>query len=112
MIANPFDDFISADQAFLWSEFADGDKIGHLLWGDGVHITGAAEGRRLPVRARGRNRQGWVETEDLGGTPLLEIYFIYVGQGDGVLIENSRFPSCHDRWRASSQLTTERKECR
>ena len=31
-------------------------------------------------------REGFVKQSDLGGAPLLELYFIDVGQGDGVLI--------------------------
>jgi beta-lactamase superfamily II metal-dependent hydrolase len=36
------------------------------------------------VKARGR--EGWVKTSDLGTESLLEVYFIDVGQGDGVLL--------------------------
>lgn len=58
-----------------------------LLWGDRVEIqgTGATNGR-VKVRARGRKNFGYVKASDLGDTPLLEFYFIDVGQGDGVLL--------------------------
>lgn len=91
MIANPFDDFVSAEQAVLRRDSTGNDKVGHLLWGDGVHVTGPAANGRLPVRARGRNRRGWVDVADLGGRPLLEVYFIDVGQGDGMLIRTPDF---------------------
>jgi beta-lactamase superfamily II metal-dependent hydrolase len=55
-----------------------------LLWGDRVEVL-EEQGTRTRVRARGKG-PGWVETEDLGDTSLLELYFIDVGQGDGVLI--------------------------
>lgn len=53
MIANPFDDFVSAEQAVLRRDSTGNDKVGHLLWGDGVHVTGPAANGRLPVRVRG-----------------------------------------------------------
>ena len=55
----------------------------HLLWGDRVRIL-SVEGRRSKVRARGR--LGWVDNSALGNKSLLELYFIDVGQGDGILI--------------------------
>lgn len=54
-----------------------------LLWGDRVYVLQRG-GARTRVRARGRI--GWVEDDVLGGEPLLEAYFVDVGQGDGVLI--------------------------
>lgn len=61
-----------------------GDKAhGELLWGDRVFVV--KRGRsRSKVRARGRG--GWVSNRHLDGEPLLECYFIDVGQGDGVLV--------------------------
>ena len=91
MIVNPFDDFVSVDQARMRRELTGNDTVGHLLWGDGVQVTGPAQNGRLPVRARGRERVGWVDTGDLGGGPLLEVYFIDVGQGDGMLIRTPDF---------------------
>jgi len=40
-----------------------------------------------------RGKHGWVNNADLGGASLLEVYFIDVGQGDGILI---RTPSLRD----------------
>jgi beta-lactamase superfamily II metal-dependent hydrolase len=54
-----------------------------LLWGDRVQVLDAGE-HRSRVRARGA--AGWVSNEALGDESLLEVYFIDVGQGDGVLI--------------------------
>jgi beta-lactamase superfamily II metal-dependent hydrolase len=56
-----------------------------LLWGDRVVVTGnGRQAGEVLVDARGQT--GYVATSDLGGEPLLEVYFIDVGQGDGVLV--------------------------
>ena len=54
-----------------------------LLWGDLVQITKFGADK-CEVRARGRN--GTIATDDLTDEPLLEVYFIDVAQGDGVLV--------------------------
>ncbi len=54
-----------------------------LLWGDLVQITKSGP-KRCEVRARGS--MGKMNTADLGSEPLLEVYFVDVGQGDGVLV--------------------------
>jgi len=59
--------------------------VAHLLWGDRVDLL-EAQGLRSKVRARGRRRIFWVDSADLQGGPLLEVYFIDVGKGDGILI--------------------------
>ncbi len=85
-----FDDFIGVDTAPLYAAER-GNKIQlHLLWGDGVHILQRGA-QRTQVRARGRSRVGYVDNRDLGGKSLLELYFIDVGQGDGVLIKTPNF---------------------
>jgi len=57
----------------------------HLLWGDRVEVLQSAT-PRTKVRAKGRNRTFWVDNDALNGNALLEVYFIDVGQGDGILI--------------------------
>ncbi|HYG63484.1 MAG TPA: hypothetical protein VEL74_12955 [Thermoanaerobaculia bacterium] len=59
------------------------EKHCDLLWGDPVQVLERGEGR-WKVRARGRN--GFVGPDDLMEEGLLELYFIDVGQGDGVLV--------------------------
>lgn len=54
-----------------------------LLWGDPVQVLERRDGR-WKVRARGQN--GYMDPDDLAEEALLELYFIDVGQGDGVLI--------------------------
>lgn len=63
----------------------EGEKI-ELLWGDLVQVMRA--GPRAQVRSRGLS--GEFPRSRLVGQPLLELYFIDVGQGDGVLV---RYPS-------------------
>jgi len=60
-----------------------GDGSRELIWGDCVQILERGEDTCL-VRARGSF--GHVPTDDLTSDPLLEVYFVDVGQGDGVLV--------------------------
>jgi beta-lactamase superfamily II metal-dependent hydrolase len=60
---------------------SDGDEY-DLLWGDLVQIRRRGN-ETSQVLARGIS--GQVATDRLSSTPLLELYFIDVGQGDGVL---------------------------
>lgn len=64
----------------------DGETV-KLLWGDPVQIT-KRSGEICEVRARGM--RGTIESRRLMSESLLELYFIDVGQGDGVL---ARLPS-------------------
>jgi len=76
--------YVGSDTAKL--EYSDaGGKLrrAELLWGDPVQVLSQAGGRSK-VRARGYS--GSVATADLCDEALLEVYFIDVGQGDGVLI--------------------------
>ncbi|SDD94788.1 ComEC/Rec2 family competence protein [Belnapia rosea] len=85
-----FDAFVGVHSARLFAESSGRTTAGFLLWGDGVRLTGQARNGRVPVRSRGRS--GWVEESALnGGKSLLEVYFIDVGQGDGVLIKTPDF---------------------
>ncbi len=73
-----WDDVIRADTVRL------NDHV-HLLWGDRVRVL-QKDDATGKARIFGRGSTGWVAQEVLGGAPLLEIYFIDVGQGDGVLV--------------------------
>lgn len=79
-------DHVKADKTPLYLEATGSKRRMHLLWGDRVEVHDEA-GSRVMVRARGRETYGWVERTALGGDPLLELYFIDVGQGDGVLVK-------------------------
>ena len=78
-------EYVSSDTAKL--EFVDEDtqkkRKMELLWSDPVEVL-SQSGPTAKVRARGV--EGRMKRSDLGGDPLLEVYFIDVGQGDGVLI--------------------------
>lgn len=76
-------DYISSDTAPLYESMTGSKKRMELLWGDSVHVL-TTSGSRRKVKARGI--VGFVNHDDLGGESLLEVYFIDVGQGDGVLI--------------------------
>jgi len=64
-------------------DFATGSGHVELIWGDPVQIV--EKGTDVSkVRARGFN--GSMKNSDLTSDGLLEVYFIDVGQGDGVLV--------------------------
>jgi beta-lactamase superfamily II metal-dependent hydrolase len=67
----------------LYREASGSAKWFDLLWGDPVMVLTPGVPRS---RVRARNWTGFVTTSNLVGTSLLEVYFIDVGQGDGVLI--------------------------
>lgn len=77
--------YLKEDTSWLYREATGSERIIELLWGDHLDMveTGQA-GARDRVRARGRT--GYVDRVDIGDQSLLEVYFIDVGQGDGVLI--------------------------
>jgi len=58
-------------------------KRGSYIWGDRVRVRESKPGVK---RVSGRGVEYWVNERHLGGQPLLEVYVIDVGQGDGLLI--------------------------
>ncbi|WP_105434843.1 ComEC/Rec2 family competence protein [Neorhizobium tomejilense] len=91
MVNSAFNDFIGVDSTKLWRGATGNELAGHLLWGDGIVRLGSEQDGRVKVTARGKDREGWVDAEALGGKSLLEVYFIDVGQGDGVLVKTPDF---------------------
>ena len=89
MKSKPFNEYVSFDATPLFVNATKLKKQGHLLWGDGVRRLGPTQNGRVEVKARGKS--GWVMENALGGKSLLELYFIDVGQGDGVLIQAPDF---------------------
>jgi beta-lactamase superfamily II metal-dependent hydrolase len=77
-------DFVGSETAPFYTDETSEKPAAELLWGDRVDTRLDSGGSRIQVRARGRT--GWVDKTDLGGSALLEVYIIDVGQGDGVLI--------------------------
>lgn len=58
-------------------------RKGSYIWGDRVRVLASAPGVK---RVSGRGAEYWVNERHLGGEPLLEVYIIDVGQGDGMLV--------------------------
>ncbi len=83
-----FDDYIKNDKAKFYSNETTNKSNMELLWGDRLKILQKGT-KRTKVKARGKT--GYVKNTDLGGEALLELYFIDVGQGDGVLIVTPDF---------------------
>jgi len=100
-----WDDVVSVDIAHYYRSQADAelavekaeeDKTskkglrGTLIWGDRVRVLKRVTSKKVvQVSARGMDYPGgemWMKSDDLGGEPLLELYVIDVGQGDGLLI--------------------------
>jgi beta-lactamase superfamily II metal-dependent hydrolase len=78
--------YVATDTAKVYLTPTSKSPQRELLWGDRVRFDPATslENGRLKVTARGL--PGYMFPADLGDTSLLELYFIDVGQGDGVLI--------------------------
>jgi hypothetical protein len=84
-----WDDVVSAKLLGLYPSEAlarnKDELIANLIWGDRVHVLAtSADGKFKQIEGRGLS--GWVSASGLGGKPLLELYVIDVGQGDGLLI--------------------------
>jgi hypothetical protein len=68
------------------------DAKTEVLWGDGVYFLDEPDKQRAGFRfVRVRGQMGWIGDQYLDGKALLELYFIDVGQGDGVLIRTPDF---------------------
>jgi len=65
-----------------------GDNLTYLLWGDPVHVKdhNLPDSEFVEVMARSWHT-GFVKRADLMDEPILEIYILDVGQGDGVLFK-------------------------
>jgi beta-lactamase superfamily II metal-dependent hydrolase len=75
--------YLAKETAPLYAAATGNKKLLELLWGDQVKVLKVGS-PRSKVRARGKT--GYVAASALGDESLLELYFIDVGQGDGVLI--------------------------
>lgn len=75
--------FAGYPSATIFAEPAGRAAAGQCLWGDHVTVTGPPTGGRVPVRSR---RVGWMDESDLQAERLLEMIFVDIGQGDGVLM--------------------------
>jgi competence protein ComEC len=68
----------------LYKSSTDNKREMVLIYGDEVETNGAAVNNR--IRAEFRGRQGFVVLTHLQDKPVLEMYFIDVGQGDSTFI--------------------------
>lgn len=75
--------YVSTDTTPLFEAATSDKKLLELLWGDHLTVLNVV-GSRTKVKAR--SKTGFVNTDAIGDESLLEVYFIDVGQGDGVLI--------------------------
>lgn len=75
--------YVDAFTAPLYAQSTGTKRRIELLWGDRIRVIDPT-GPRLRVRARGV--EGYVDPAQVGDRSLLEVYFIDVGQGDGVLV--------------------------
>ncbi len=57
---------------------------GYFIWGDRVRCSDESDGEFVEVE--GRDQKVFVRRDALDGEPLLELYVIDVGQGDGLLV--------------------------
>ena len=83
--------YVSDWQARFETTVAGRKKVYSFLWGESVEVLGRPRGGRVAVRAWGM--EGTMDPGQLGDRPLLEIYVIDVGQGDGILVHTP-----DDRW--------------
>lgn len=83
--------YVSTDTTVLYKAATGKSKVVELLWGDRLELLEIDQAApRSKVKARG-GKVGYVNASDIGDESLLEIYFIDVGQGDGVLIKSPDF---------------------
>lgn len=75
--------YLSEETAPLYAAATGDEDLLELLWGDRITVLEAGTSRSK-VRARGK--EGYLKNSALGDQSLLEVYFIDVGQGDGILI--------------------------
>lgn len=61
--------------------------VNHVLLGTRLDVYEEND-EAYRVSARGKGKSGWVKKEDVRDTPVLKIFFVDVGQGDGAIIES------------------------
>lgn len=83
-----------------------GENLSYLLWGDPVHVkdTNPPGAEWVEVMARSWD-SGYLKQADLMDEPILEIYIIDVGQGDGVL-----FKTPDSKWHLLDAGTTNSRQ--
>jgi len=69
---------------FIRDEPSGKKKRQQLLWGDFLEVLEGEEDGWVEVRGRGE--RGWIRADEMTDQPLLEVYFVDIGQGDGCFI--------------------------
>ena len=79
--------YISADTAPVFKSHTGITKHRILIYGDLVHTFGNVKNGRKKIKyGTTMNKEGWIENKSLMTKPVLETYFIDVGQGDSTFI--------------------------
>ncbi|GAA4435486.1 hypothetical protein GCM10023188_27520 [Pontibacter saemangeumensis] len=89
-MANPVK-YLQVNRAKIYKDPTLMEEMTELLWGDRVEVLSLDE-RQNQIKVKARwVKEGYIHAKTggenvLGDKPLLELYFIDVGQGDGVLV--------------------------
>ena len=59
----------------------------HVLMGSTLEVI-REDGDWLNVDSLGKGKPGWVNKKDVRDTPILKVFFVDVGQGDGAIVES------------------------
>ena len=78
--------YLKSETAKVYTKSNENKVLLEALWGDRIEMVS-----NTPVNGRYKVNVRWaknvyINANDIGDTPLLELYFIDVGQGDGILI--------------------------
>lgn len=79
--------YVAAETIKLYAAADKKKVLAHLLWGDRVTYDSGTNATNGCIKVKARGWYGYVEKELLGTEKLLELYFIDVGQGDGILLK-------------------------
>ncbi len=63
------------------------EVVNHVLLGTRLDVLDETS-KAYRVDSRGLGRSGWVKKSDVRNTPVLKMFFVDVGQGDGAIIES------------------------
>ena len=62
-------------------------QVNRVLLGSILEVL-SIDGDWLEVDSVGKGTSGWVRKEDVRNTPILKMFFVDVGQGDGAIVES------------------------
>jgi len=74
-------------ETLLFKSPSSSTKVNHVLLGTMLEVL-EVKGAWLKVSALGRGKSGWVKKSDTRDTPIFKVFFVDVGQGDGVIVES------------------------